>query len=250
MPPETEMANLRSSWMPPSRKGPRGSRPAAGQDPRAGKHLSPRTPDMHPDYGAGGAYRSWSPLSPRRPAASTGARDREGALRGAGQPFIGTRLRLPAFRGGASHHGPRPGLPAPSFTGCTLRCGFCQNWQTSSCSAGPFVSGSSFGQISPAAKARRGKHQHRDRAKSFRAYCSLHGARGRGLSVPMVWNYTAMKPLETVALLAPEVSFFLPDLKTSTRRLPVITCTRPTTRRTPQRRLRAMAELGRCELGG
>jgi putative pyruvate formate lyase activating enzyme len=39
-------------------------------------------------------------------------------------------------------------------------------------------------------------------------------ARSRGLSIPLVWNSSGYELPEIVGMLAEEVSFFLPDLKT------------------------------------
>jgi putative pyruvate formate lyase activating enzyme len=110
----------------------------------------------------------------------------------------------------------RGGSGTVFFTGCTLRCGFCQNWQTSSCSAGAFLSEERLAEIFLLLQSRGAENINIVTGTQFLPgiLASLHGARGRGLSIPMVWNSSGYETLETVALLAPEVSFFLPDLKT------------------------------------
>jgi putative pyruvate formate lyase activating enzyme len=102
------------------------------------------------------------------------------------------------------------------FTGCTLRCGFCQNWQTSACGAGAELSPEELGTIFLLLQHRGAENVNIVTGTQFLPgiIAALRDARSRGLEIPMVWNSSGYETVETVSLLAPEVSFFLPDLKT------------------------------------
>jgi putative pyruvate formate lyase activating enzyme len=102
------------------------------------------------------------------------------------------------------------------FTGCTLRCGFCQNWQTSSCSAGAELTGEELTRIFLLLQSRGAENVNIVTGTQFLPGIlgALDGARSRGLSIPMVWNSSGYETREAVETLAPAVSFFLPDLKT------------------------------------
>jgi putative pyruvate formate lyase activating enzyme len=102
------------------------------------------------------------------------------------------------------------------FTGCTLRCGFCQNWQTSACAAGAVLSEEELAGIFLLLQKSGAENINIVTGTQFLPgiLAALHGARSRGLAIPMVWNSSGYETPETISLLAPEVSFFLPDLKT------------------------------------
>ena len=102
------------------------------------------------------------------------------------------------------------------FTGCTLRCGFCQNWQTSSCGAGTVLSEEELSTIFLRLRAAGAENINIVTGTQFvpGILAALSDARSRGLSIPLVWNSSGYETEQTVSLLAPHVSFFLPDLKT------------------------------------
>ena len=102
------------------------------------------------------------------------------------------------------------------FTGCTLRCGFCQNWQTSSCAAGASLSEEGLAGIFLLLQGRGAENINIVTGTQFLPgiLAALAAARARGLAIPMVWNSSGYETREAVSLLAPAVSFFLPDLKT------------------------------------
>ncbi len=101
------------------------------------------------------------------------------------------------------------------FTGCTLQCRFCQNWQVSCGGAGAALGTEELAGIFLGLQ--------RAGAENINAVTGTHfapgildafnRARGQGLTIPLVWNSSGYETVETVALLAPYVSFFLPDLK-------------------------------------
>jgi putative pyruvate formate lyase activating enzyme len=110
----------------------------------------------------------------------------------------------------------RGGSGTVFFTGCTLRCGFCQNWQTSRCGAGAVLTEGELAGLFLLLQERGAENINIVTGTQFLPgiLAALAAARARGLSIPMVWNSSGYETLETVSLLAPEVSFFLPDLKT------------------------------------
>jgi putative pyruvate formate lyase activating enzyme len=102
------------------------------------------------------------------------------------------------------------------FTGCTLRCGFCQNWQTSHCGAGAPLSEEDLAALFLLLERRGAENLNMVTGTQFvpAILAALERARAAGLAIPMVWNSSGYETPETVSLLAPWVRFFLPDLKT------------------------------------
>jgi putative pyruvate formate lyase activating enzyme len=102
------------------------------------------------------------------------------------------------------------------FTGCTLRCGFCQNRQLSGLGMGAALSATELAEVFLALQ--------REGAENINAVTGSHfvpgilealaAARAHGLSIPLVWNSSGYETLEAVRLLVPNTRFFLPDLKT------------------------------------
>jgi putative pyruvate formate lyase activating enzyme len=102
------------------------------------------------------------------------------------------------------------------FSGCALKCPFCQNWQVSGKGVGgPLSRGEAAGIFLGLQEAG---------AENINAVTGTHFAPGiieafeeakaRGLSIPLVWNSSGYENGETVSMVAPHVRFFLPDLKT------------------------------------
>ena len=102
------------------------------------------------------------------------------------------------------------------FTGCTLRCAFCQNYQISQNGLGRAVDSAEFADIClklQAAGAENinlvtGSHHIPLIAEYLRA------AREKGVSVPFCWNSSAYESVEMLELLKGLVTIWLPDLKT------------------------------------
>ena len=102
------------------------------------------------------------------------------------------------------------------FTGCTLRCRACQNAQVSRDGFGAGLSVDGLAGIF--------LRLQREGAENVNAVTGTHflpriieafeAARVRGLSIPLVWNSSGYETVDAVRVLAPHVSFFLPDLKT------------------------------------
>ncbi len=102
------------------------------------------------------------------------------------------------------------------FTGCTLRCAFCQNYQISQDGLGRAVDKAEFTDIClrlQAAGAENinlvtGSHHIPKIAEYLRA------ARDAGATIPFCWNSSAYESVEMLELLKGLVTVWLPDLKT------------------------------------
>ena len=102
------------------------------------------------------------------------------------------------------------------FTGCTLRCAFCQNYQISQDGLGRVVDCAEFIDIClklQAAGAENinlvtGSH-HIPKIADF-----LRAARDGGVTIPFCWNSSAYESVEMLELLKGLVTIWLPDLKT------------------------------------
>lgn len=102
------------------------------------------------------------------------------------------------------------------FTGCTLHCAFCQNYQISQDGLGRELSSEEFTQIclelenagAENINLVTGSHLI-PRLAEYLAY-----ARNAGLKIPFCWNSSAYESVEMLELLKPFVKIWLPDLKT------------------------------------
>lgn len=102
------------------------------------------------------------------------------------------------------------------FTGCTLRCAFCQNYQISQNGYGRVVSTSEFAKICL-------KLQEAG-AENINLVTGSHNipkiregllaAREIGVTIPFCWNSSAYESVEMLELLKGLVTIWLPDLKT------------------------------------
>ena len=102
------------------------------------------------------------------------------------------------------------------FTGCTLRCAFCQNYQISQDGLGRAVSEKEFVAICLKLQANgaeninlvTGSHHIPKIAQFIRA------AKDAEVSIPFCWNSSAYESVEMLELLKGLVTIWLPDLKT------------------------------------
>ncbi|HDQ15153.1 MAG TPA: radical SAM protein [Sediminispirochaeta sp.] len=101
------------------------------------------------------------------------------------------------------------------FSGCTLRCGFCQNVQLSRSEVGAIVDENDLAEIFLEMEARGARNLNFVSATPFLPGIegALEKARHQGLSLPVVWNGSGYETVETVRRLAGFVDIFLPDLK-------------------------------------
>lgn len=102
------------------------------------------------------------------------------------------------------------------FTGCTLHCAFCQNYQISQQGMGSDVDSATFTQMCLKLQSLgaeninliTGSH-HIPKIRSF-----LLDARNAGVTIPFAWNSSAYESVEMLELLKGIVDIWLPDLKT------------------------------------
>lgn len=107
------------------------------------------------------------------------------------------------------------------FTGCTLRCKFCQNYQISQDGYGRPVSCDEFVSICH-------KLQNAG-AENINLVTGSHhipviadylaAARKDGITIPFCWNSSAYEKIETLELLKGLVTIWLPDFKTLDKKL-------------------------------
>jgi putative pyruvate formate lyase activating enzyme len=143
--------------------------------------------------------------------------DRLGSARG----FCREGARIRAAWAGL-HFGEEPpvtgrgGSGAIFFTGCTLKCRYCQNDQLSRSGLGA--------ELDPDGLARLMLRLQAEGAENINLVTGSHFAPGivaaarlageRGLVIPLLWNSSGYESLETLRLLAPWVRVWLPDCKT------------------------------------
>lgn len=102
------------------------------------------------------------------------------------------------------------------FTGCNLRCAFCQNYQISQHGMGREISISEFASICLKLQDEgaeninlvTGSHQIPNIA------LGLKEAKKNGLSIPVCWNSSGYESVEMLELLQDLVTIWLPDFKT------------------------------------
>jgi putative pyruvate formate lyase activating enzyme len=101
------------------------------------------------------------------------------------------------------------------FTGCTLQCRFCQNWQVSCGGTGAALEREELADIFLSLQRAGAENVNAVTGTHFSPGIldAYHAARDRGLTIPLVWNSSGYETARSVALLAPSVRYFLPDLK-------------------------------------
>ncbi|MBQ5384018.1 MAG: radical SAM protein [Treponema sp.] len=102
------------------------------------------------------------------------------------------------------------------FTGCTLRCSFCQNYQISQQGMGKSVDSEEFVKIC--------LELEKNGAENINLVTGSHhipviaeyltAAKDAGLKIPVAWNSSAYESVESLELLKGLVDIWLPDLKT------------------------------------
>jgi putative pyruvate formate lyase activating enzyme len=120
------------------------------------------------------------------------------------------------------HHGEEPPISGTGgsgtlfFSNCTLRCVYCQNWPISQQGVGQTVTISELADRMLGLE-KRGVHNINlvnptHYWPQIAAATAL--ARGRGLKIPILANTSGFECEATLALLAPVVQIWLPDVKT------------------------------------
>ena len=102
------------------------------------------------------------------------------------------------------------------FTGCTLKCSFCQNHQISHEGLGAEVSTDTLAMIFLDLQKQGAENINLVTATPFipSIIDSVRLAQKRGLSVPILWNTSGYESGESLELLDSFVDIYLPDLKT------------------------------------
>lgn len=107
------------------------------------------------------------------------------------------------------------GSGAIFFSGCTLRCLFCQNYPISQLAHGEFRSSEQLAAIFLSLQ-RRGAHNINLVSPTpylYHIVSALEIARAEGLRLPLVYNTSGYERAEVVAHLEGIVDIYLPDLK-------------------------------------
>ncbi len=102
------------------------------------------------------------------------------------------------------------------FTGCTLKCSFCQNFQISRDNMGSSVTTDEFAEICLKLQRRGAENINLVTGTQFIPSImeSIKKAKNRGLEIPVVWNSSGYETQESVEMLSSQVDVFLPDYKT------------------------------------
>lgn len=120
------------------------------------------------------------------------------------------------------HYGEEPPISGEGgsgtvfFTGCTLRCGFCQNYQLSSGELGAEVTTEELSGIFLRLQDAGAENINLVTGTHFVPGIAeaVDTARKNGLDIPVVWNTSGYENVETVRVLDRFVSIYLPDIKT------------------------------------
>lgn len=102
------------------------------------------------------------------------------------------------------------------FTGCTLRCKFCQNYQISQDGLGKAVSKEDFVKICMTLQENGAENINLVTGSHHIPLIAeyLKAARDAGVTIPYCWNSSAYESVEMLELLKGLVTVWLPDLKT------------------------------------
>jgi putative pyruvate formate lyase activating enzyme len=147
------------------------------------------------------------------------ARRESGAKGRCGQ---GDRIRLALA---SIHFGEEPPLVGKGgsgtifFSGCTLGCTFCQNYQISQQGLGREVETEEFASICLALQAAGAVNINLVTGTHFIPAIieGIASARAAGLSLPVLWNSSGYERVEMVEALKKTVDVWLPDFKTMDR---------------------------------
>jgi putative pyruvate formate lyase activating enzyme len=102
------------------------------------------------------------------------------------------------------------------FTGCTLRCAFCQNYQISQNGTGRAVDCTEFAEMCLRLQQAGAENINLVTGSHIipRLAEYLAAARSAGCTIPYCWNSSSYENIEMLTLLKPLVTIWLPDLKT------------------------------------
>lgn len=108
------------------------------------------------------------------------------------------------------------GSGAIFFTGCTLRCSFCQNYQISQQGMGSTVSKDDFVKLCLTLQNAGAENINLITGSHIIPLLAefLKAAKDSGVQIPFCWNSSSFEKVEMLELLKGLVSVWLPDLKT------------------------------------
>ena len=124
---------------------------------------------------------------------------------------------LPVVARAAPHHGEEPCISGTNgsgtvfFSGCSLRCGFCQNREISQGGAGTVVSVPQLRQLFRRL-VDRGVHNLNLVTPSHYAHAILEALRDP-LPIPVVWNSSGYESVDTLQRMEGTIQVYLPDFK-------------------------------------
>ncbi len=150
-----------------------------------------------------------------------------GVDRAVGRPGVCGEADTPRLAVACLHFGEEPALTGRGgsgtlfFTGCTLRCSFCQNHQLSRGGYGVPITAAELARLMLRLQVEGAANINLVTGSHFTPHIleAVGKARQAGLSLPIVWNSSGYESLTTVERLLPAVDVFLPDLKTLDSRL-------------------------------
>lgn len=135
--------------------------------------------------------------------------------------FCGETCDLRIAYGGI-HFGEEPPITGESgsgtifFTGCNLRCSFCQNYQISQDGMGKILSKSEFAELCLKLQESGAENINLVTGSHHIPVISagLEEAKKNGLVIPVLWNTSSYENPESLEMLESLVDVWLPDLKT------------------------------------
>ena len=103
------------------------------------------------------------------------------------------------------------------FTGCTLKCSFCQNHQISRNKMGEKVSEDGFAEICLKLQDKGAENINLVTGTHFipSVAAALEKAKKEGLVIPVLWNSSGYETEQSIDMLSEHIDLFLPDYKTS-----------------------------------
>lgn len=110
---------------------------------------------------------------------------------------------------------PNQGAGGIFFSGCNLRCVFCQNWQISQAGLGKVYSVEELAGMMLDLEKQEAVNVDLVSPTIWRREIAeaVNLARARGLTLPIIWNSNAYESVETVKSLSGLVDIYLPDFK-------------------------------------
>ncbi|MDH5681501.1 MAG: 4Fe-4S cluster-binding domain-containing protein, partial [Spirochaetota bacterium] len=138
-----------------------------------------------------------------------------------GKTGICKQSQAPKISSAFLHHGEEPPLVGQSgsgtifFTGCNLKCVYCQNYEISHLDIGDEITVSELSNIMISLQSRGALNinlvspSHQSAAIAD----ALELAKERGLCIPVVYNCGGYESVETLRLLEGLIDIYMPDIK-------------------------------------